>query len=365
MKLLDRYIAGMVALFILGAVFAFSILIICNNFYASSDLLFKDKIPFSTVALINLLDAPATIVLSLPVASLFGVMLAIGQLGRQSELTAMRCGGISLSRIMMPILGLALFLSAAAWYLDEHLVPKASNRAYELKKSIGGDKKAMLETQDVFFKNQQGTIIYAGNYDSKALGLSRVMLLESENKGTEANPDMWTRITLAFNGKFEGDELILTAAKAFLYNSEGELKGREEIPEVRREFPKALQEIQGNKRDASTLAGGEIAEQISRAQEAGRSPVAYQTDLQFKYSIPVACFIFSFVGFIFSIYSPRKETFMGMLYAIILVLIYYVFISVFKSLGKQGVIPYPVVSAWSTNVIYLLFGIFVFSRVRR
>ena len=94
-RLLDRYIIWMVTLFVLAAVFAFSVLIICNNFYASSDLLFEKKIPFGTVAIINLMDAPATIVLSLPVARLFGVMLAVGQLGRQSEITAMRCGGVS------------------------------------------------------------------------------------------------------------------------------------------------------------------------------------------------------------------------------------------------------------------------------
>jgi lipopolysaccharide export LptBFGC system permease protein LptF len=79
----------------------------------------------------------------------------------------------------------------------------------------------------------------------------------------------------------------------------------------------------------------------------------------------VACFIFSFVGFIFSVFSPRKETFMGMLYAIILVLIYYILISIFKSLGKQGIIPYPLISAWTTNVIFLCFGIYIFYKVRR
>ncbi|MCK4719695.1 LptF/LptG family permease, partial [bacterium] len=91
----------------------------------------------------------------------------------------------------------------------------------------------------------------------------------------------------------------------------------------------------------------------------------YKTDLHFKYSTPVACFIFSFVGFIFSVFSPRKETFMGMLYAIILVLIYYILISIFKSLGKQGIIPYPLISAWTTNVIFLCFGIYIFYKVRR
>ena len=43
MKLLDRYISWTVSLFVIGAVFAFSVLILCNNFYASSDLLFERK----------------------------------------------------------------------------------------------------------------------------------------------------------------------------------------------------------------------------------------------------------------------------------------------------------------------------------
>ena len=268
------------------------------------------------------------------------------------------------SRIMLPVLWLAVILSASTYLLDEYLVPKASDRSYALKQNIAGDKTVTVQP-NVFFRDEQGAIIYAGQYDTLTHSLGRVMLYESEAHPEEPNGKAWTRLTLAFNGRFEGDQLILSSGHTFLYNSQGELVGREEITEVQRPFPVALQQVHETKRDASTLAGGEIAKQIARSQEVGQDPVAYETDLQFKYSTPVACFIFSFVGFIFSVYSPRKETFVGMLYAIILVLFYYVLISVFKSLGKQGIIPYPVVSAWSINVLYLIFGIYVFARTRR
>jgi LPS export ABC transporter permease LptG len=356
MTLLDRYISWTVALFIIAAVFSFSVLIICNNFYASSDLLFTQHIPFQTVAMINLLDAPATIVLSLPVASLFGVMLAIGQLGRSSEITAMRCGGISLKRIMIPVLALSVVLSAITYLIDEEVVQLASQKAYELKSSLEGEEAVNIK-QNVFFRNDQGLIIYAATFDTSTRMLGRVMVYEHEGD--------WTRVTISFSGRFDDDELVLTNGRTFLYDENGEMRGREAVAEFRRPFPESLQEVHEEQRDASTLAGGEIAEQISRLQEAGMNSIAYRTDLQFKYSTPVACFIFSFVGFIFSVFSPRKETFVGMLYAIILVLIYYVLISIFKSLGKQGIIPYPFISAWSTNVIFLIFGIYIFSRTRR
>lgn len=354
----------MVSLYLLGAVFAFSVMILCNNFYASSDLLFEQRIPFKLVALINLLDAPATIVLSLPVASLFAVMLAIGQLGRQSEITAMRCGGISLLRIMLPVLALSVFISLVTYLLDENVVPKASNKAYELKRPLKSGKMINRE-QDVFFRNADGVILYAGDYDMDSHFLSRVLLYETERHGYESEKQGWIRITSAYSARFEGDELIIDSGKSYLYNHNGELVGREEVKGFRRSFPIAIQKVRSGKRDAGTLAGGEIAEHIARAQEAGQDPIAFQTNLHFKYSTPVACLIFSFVGFIFSVYSPRKEAFVGMLYAIILVLLYYVMISVFKSLGIKGIIPYPVVSAWTTNVLYLIFGIIIFARTRR
>ncbi|HEX9745803.1 MAG TPA: LptF/LptG family permease [bacterium] len=358
MRLIDKYIASMVAMFVIAAVFSFAVLIVCNNFYASSELLFKKDIPFKLVAMINLLDAPATIVLSLPVASLFGVMLAIGQLGRSSEITAMRCGGISLLRIMVPVLFLSVLLSVMTYYMDERLVPIASEKAHDLKKALEGDKAVHLK-QDVFLRNDSGMIIYAASFDTNTKALNRIQVLERENKD-------WIRITNAYNGRFEGDNLILMNGDTFLYDEKGEMIGAEEIRgEVAKYFPETLQDIHEETRDASTLAGGEIAEQIARSVEAGLDPVAYETDLQFKRSTPVACLIFSFVGFIFSVFSPRKEMFVGMLYAIILVLVYYVLISVFKSLGKQGIIPYPVISAWATNVMYLAFGIYIFVTVRR
>ena len=359
MKLLDKYVAGMVAAFVGAAVFAFAVLIICNNFYASSDLLFNDKVSFSTVAMINLLDAPATIVLSLPVASLFGVMLAVGQLGRSSELTAMRCGGISLVRILIPILLLSLLLSVITYYIDENVVPEASRRAYELKSTLQEDNRGEHIKQSVFFRNENGAIIYVAQYDTETRVLGRTQLFEAQGNG-------WYRITNSFGGRFREDELILNNGWTHLYNGMGELIGREAITSpVKRPFSRELQEVHEDTRDASTLAGGEIAEHIARLQSAGVDSIAAQTDLQFKYSTPVACFIFSFVGFIFSVFSPRKETFVGMLYAIILVLVYYVLISVFKSLGKQGIIPFPIISAWATNIVFLAFGMYIFIKVRR
>lgn len=350
----------MVALYVLAAVFAFSVLIICNNFYASSDLLFHKRIPFKTVAMINLLDAPATIVLSLPVASLFGVMLAVGSLGRSSELTAMRCGGISLLRIMIPVLILSVLLSVATYLLDENVVPKASQRAFELKSMIEGDETSLNVKQDIFFRNDAGTIVSTAVYDLDTKGLVRAQLLESSDE-----QEGWLLAANAPFGRFEGDTLYLNNGLIFLLDEKGELVRRDTFQELTRPFPEELQAVHEEKRDASTLAGGEIAEQVARLQQAGMDPVAEKTEFQFKISTPVACFIFTFVGFIFSVYSPRKETFVGMLYAIIMVLAYYVSISVFKSLGKQGIIPYPIFTAWITNVTFLLFGIYIFTRVRR
>ncbi len=45
-----------------------------------------------------LLDLPSTLLAFLPVAALFGALLAVGQLARGSELTVMRAAGVSVAR---------------------------------------------------------------------------------------------------------------------------------------------------------------------------------------------------------------------------------------------------------------------------
>ena len=172
---------------------------------------------------------------------------------------------------------------------------------------------------------------------------------------------------LAYTGMFKGDMLIVQQVKRYICDGNAMVQRYDILPRHEFPFPKELQEIHEKKRDAFTLAAGDLATKIQRLEESGIDPLAAKIDQQFQISVPLACTIFAFVGFFFSIYNPRKEISVGVLYAILIAFIYYVFMAIIRSLAKQDqeILRNPYIAAWLTNVFFFIFGIFLFTKVRR
>jgi lipopolysaccharide export system permease protein len=74
-----------------------------------------------------------------------------------------------------------------------------------------------------------------------------------------------------------------------------------------------------------------------------------------KYSIPATCFVFALIGIPFSLPSPRSGRTWGMVVTIVFMFTFYVFASIFRSLGKGGILP-PAVAAFTPQIAFALLG---------
>ena len=73
-----------------------------------------------------------------PLCSLVAALLTFGALSRTSELTAMKATGISIYRIIAPVLVLSLVIAAALFAFDELYLPGANRRQEALRSVIKG-----------------------------------------------------------------------------------------------------------------------------------------------------------------------------------------------------------------------------------
>ncbi len=89
---------------------------------------------------------------ALPLAVLLSSLIAFGNLGEHFELTAIKSAGISLIRTLRPIFIFVLFLTVAAFYANNNLVPKAALQAYSLLYDIK-QKKPALDLREGSFYN--------------------------------------------------------------------------------------------------------------------------------------------------------------------------------------------------------------------
>ncbi len=117
---------------------AFSSLFIIFTFFELIGDIIRNRTPLVTVGdyLLNLI--PYIIYNVTPLCSLVAVLITFGALNRSSELTAMKATGISLYRVVAPVLVIALLISCALFAFDDLYLPAANRRQDALRSIIKG-----------------------------------------------------------------------------------------------------------------------------------------------------------------------------------------------------------------------------------
>ncbi len=122
--------------------------------------------------------------LSLPLATLLSSMMTMGTLGENSELLAMRAAGISLARILVPLIVTSAVISVAAVFISNDLIPIAYNKIYTLRDDIGKTKEEIKIPTGTFYDGIDGYILRVDERDDKSGMMYGVMVYDhTGNKG--------------------------------------------------------------------------------------------------------------------------------------------------------------------------------------
>lgn len=156
---------------------------------------------------------------AIPLAVMLASLIAFGNLGEHSELTAVKGAGISLSRALLPIFIFVLFVAVGAFYSNSYLVPKSALKAYSLLYDIRRKKPTLDIKEGVFYsgldnfrikvaeknpdgKTLKGLIIYD---HSKGMGNTDVIVADSGMMYTIMD-ERYLKLEL-FNGNYYSEEV--------------------------------------------------------------------------------------------------------------------------------------------------------------
>ncbi len=125
--------------------------------------------------------------LSLPLASVLASMMTMGSLAENFELTAIKASGVSLSRIMAPLIAVSFLIAVGAFYIANNLVPAAYNRTYTLREDILKTKNEIKIPTKTFYDGIEGYILRVERNDRKTGMMHGVMVYNhSAGKGNIA-----------------------------------------------------------------------------------------------------------------------------------------------------------------------------------
>ena len=359
-RILDEYVVMEFLKTFLLVLFGFVVLMLVFTFFDLVSDILRNHIPLSTVGqyLVNL--TPDMLYQIAPLAVLIAVLVTFGVLNRNSELIAMKATGISLYRLVVPIVSIAAILSVSLFLFDEYYLPQANRKQEALRNIIKGrPPQTVLHPENNWIFGQagageQGRIFYyeffdpvrnefanlsVFEFDPATFALSRRIFASraiwNANLNSWVFEDGWQR-------DFEGATVSEDGYHAFDQTSFAEM--HEEPGYFKKE---SLQSQEMN--------FGQLDHYISDLRQSGFDTMVLRVALWHKLAYPLIAIVMAVLAIPFALSMGRRGSLTGIAVAIFVALTYFVADSLFGAMGNHNYLP-AALAAWSPDILFGLTG---------
>jgi lipopolysaccharide export system permease protein len=162
LRILDRYILREVAMSWLSVSGVLLAIMLTDQVARVLERAAEGGFPRGVVFELILLGATRSLPMVLPIALLLGIVLALGRLYHDSEMTAAQACGTGSRIVLVPVIGFTLALTALLAYVSLHVAPSAAARMLELSnEALRAGQFAPISPGKFSTFGGGGTVVYA------------------------------------------------------------------------------------------------------------------------------------------------------------------------------------------------------------
>ncbi len=329
--------------------------------------IFRNRTPLITVGdyLLNLI--PYMLYNLTPLCALLAVLVTLGSLSRTSELTAMKASGVSLYRLVAPLLALTAILAAGLFVFDEFYLPSANRQQEALRSVIKGkpaqtflrpDRKWISGLQDTV--GEPARIFYYQFFDPDKNVFANLTVFEFQpgsfhlsrrifagSAHWDAHVQRWV-LENGWQRTFQADAVSEYAP--FTINS---------FPEIR-EQPTYFKK---ESRQSQEMSFGELRDYIQDLQQSGFDTMRLRVQLNRKLAYPLITLVMAIFAVPFALSVGKRGSLTGFAVAIGMAVAYTVLASIFEAMGNVNALP-PMLAAWSPDLLFGMAGGYLMLRTQ-
>ena len=361
MKTLDRYIFREIffpSLIALAALTFVAFLAFSREIGWLLELIVRQSATISEIWTISVAILPNVLTFTIPMAVLVGILTGFGRISSDSEAIAFRATGLSMIRLLLPVMLLGLIACGTSLAINASFAPGTAARLRELRYEIAAKQVSLEVKPRIFNESLTNLVLYVQT--PEGFRWDGIMLADM------TQPDQ-PRVTFARSGNlFKDDEnhafvLTLTdgsthvvsplAPDRYSFDTFERTRISVPIPETPAKPDKpTIQEIA-----TRTIWNNMHAKTATREE---------QIEFHRRFALPFACLVFTLVGLPLGVSTTRGSRSMGLVLSLILMLIYYLaFIGGTRVAGNAQFSP--VLGAWLPNLAFAMLGLFLLARSDR
>ena len=354
MKIISRYVLYEFIKLVLLSIITLITLFVVISFFENIDEFIIGHVSPSVCVRFYLFMLPQIFFLMAPNAILLATVICISSLSRNSELTAMRAGGISLLSITTPILLVSLFVTLITIVSNEFITPFTNRKAnyiqnVEVRK---GKPRSIIQENKIWYHSKNNTL-WNIEYLSPRTGTFKGVHIYFFESGNLLSMRL-DASTAVHDGEYWIFEDVYIRKFDDLDNQESSYFKR-----AKYRFSEKPEDFFRIERKQNEMSMRHIHQYRKKLRNEGLDATRYDVDFHYKMSYPFICVIMVLIGIPFSLRSSRAG---GIVFScglsIIVGFIYYYLFNMLISIGHGGVLP-PWLSAWGLNIIALAFGFYM------
>jgi LPS export ABC transporter permease LptG/LPS export ABC transporter permease LptF len=357
-RILDEYVVreflGMFLLVLTG----FVLLMLVFTFFDLIGDILRNHIPLTTVGdyLVNL--TPDMLYQIAPLAVLIAALVTFGVLNRNSEIIAMKATGISLYRLVIPVVAISAMLSISLFLFDQYYLPLANRKQEALRNTIKGrppQTVAHPEHNWIFGQprpGEPGRIFYYQFFDPDRQEFANLSVFEFDPSTfsitrhifanrvfRDANAETWR-----FQNGWVRD---LTGADTVAFR-EFRQTTFSEIHEDPGYFTKENLQSQ-------EMNFGQLDNYIRDLRQSGFDTMRLRVALWHKLAYPLIAVVMAVLAIPFALSMGRRGSLTAIAVAIAVALAYFVVNGTFEAMGNVNYLP-AALAAWSSDILFALVG---------
>ncbi|MFC1480350.1 LptF/LptG family permease [Candidatus Omnitrophota bacterium] len=363
MRILEKYVLKS---YVASFFFCISLLIVLGvigDIMSFLQEIFENNIPLASILSFYCHLAPFAFVNMVPFACLLSAVYVFNSLSKNHEVTAVVASGLSLWKLLRPILFVTFLLCLATFIINDKVVPSTMEKANRIRQEEleQGRDETSSDIKDLAIYGKGDQIIFAKSFTPSTEVLKN-LIIHRQDRNHLITEKISARLAKWQDdgvwAGWTGEDVIV-----FKVDSNGNFTGDPRIYKKKQiSIKENPQDFTDTQWDPRFMSFRQLKKYLKIFSVGSPSTVRrLLVDLNYKLAFPFTALITVLVGVPFSIETGRASALIGMARGIMIAMLYLPAMAISLALGKGGVLP-PVVAAWLSNVVFALVGIYFVNR---
>jgi LPS export ABC transporter permease LptG/LPS export ABC transporter permease LptF len=296
---------------------------------------------------------------TLPISVLVATLVTFGMLSKNNEITAFKSNGVSLYRVAIPVVAVAVFISMLSYLLVDFVLPYSNQRYEELHNRIKGKKQVTSSSnqQKQWYLGKGHYILNFLSYDRNVRELSQVQVFEFDSTGFKL-----VRRVYAQTARYENGRWVFQNGWIRSFGDDNSASYSPILRPIGLQYAETPDDFATDVKSPDQMTYAQLRRYIRTIRQSGYAAEELSVKLYEKTSWPFISVVMALIALPFAFRIGKRGALYGVGIALLLGIFYWMVFAVFTKFGEVGNLP-AMLSAWSANILFAIAAIYMFLHV--